>query len=250
IPLAMVITGFVVLTALVLFKRTFRKKTFFVLAISCVAVFGLSAGITVPYMRQMLAGRLYAETLTGNSFAARSFRPAQLFLPILGEATYDADVRVSKEYMSLGLPFLAVLAAWGWICLSGKKEEHRQEKRTAAFLCGISAVSLIMCTKIFPWGAIQKLHWLPRVLLEHVGYPYRFLVAAVLLLSIAVSILGKLVWEKGKKAMLVFLLAVTVTNVLSGVYLMDALLYTTAQSHSYEADAPYQEAEYLFYISE
>ena len=47
-----------------------------------------------------------------------------------------------------------------------------------------------------------------------------------------------------------FLLGVTVCNVLSGIYLMDSLLYTTEPNPSYEAEPRCQEAEFIFYISE
>lgn len=250
IPLAIVVSLFVVLGALVLYKKTFRKKTFFILAAVAGIVLFLSAGILIPYWQAMLAGGLYAETATGITFAERSLLPAQVLLPFAGESVYEAGVEITKEYMSLGLPFLVVLFTWGYVGLAGQKEENRQEKKVAYVCIGLALLAVVMATTLFPWEAVQRLHWLPNVLLEHVGYPYRFLVVAVVCLSLAVSLLGKLVLKKGKKAVLVFLLAVTVANVCSGVYLMNALLYTNEQSHSYEADEAHQNAAYLFYISE
>ncbi len=47
-----------------------------------------------------------------------------------------------------------------------------------------------------------------------------------------------------------FLAGVTVCNVLSGIYLMDSLLYTTEPNRSYQVQERYQDAEYVFYISE
>ena len=66
----------------------------------------------------------------------------------------------------------------------------------------------------------------------------------------AVGLYGGRIWKKGKKAMGLFLLGVTVCNVLSGVYLMNSLLYTTEPNPSYEAEPRCQEAEFIFYISE
>lgn len=247
-PIAVIVSGFVVLAALILWKKTFRKQTLITLLVSAASVLLLSSWLLYPYIQHMFAGGVYADTATGGSFAARSLLPAQVLLPFVGASVYDADIQVYKEYASLGLPFLLILAAW-CVAFSDGRIAMKQKKQMKVVLA-LSLLAVLFCTKLFPWGAIAGLHWLPNAMLEHIGYPYRFLAVAVLLLSMAVSIFGSMVWEKGKKAMAVFLLTVTVVNVLSGVYLMDAVLYTTGQSHSYEADAAHQEAEYLFYMSE
>ena len=69
-------------------------------------------------------------------------------------------------------------------------------------------------------------------------------------ICMAVGLYGGRIWKRGKKAMGLFLAGVTVCNVLSGIYLMDSLLYTTEPNRSYQVQERYQDAEYVFYISE
>lgn len=115
---------------------------------------------------------------------------------------------------------------------------------------GVCAFSALLCTDLFPWRWIAGRHRIARILLEHIGYPWRFLAPAVLSGSMAVALYGNRAWSKGKKAMGLFLAGVTVCNVLSGVYLMDCLLYTTEPERSYEVREQYQDADYVLYISE
>lgn len=250
IPLAFIFSGFTLLIALLLAPATFRKKTFAVLALSVCTVTVLTLSLTIPYAEKMLAGNLYADTVSGNSFASRALLPAQLLLPFHGNSNYHYEIQVHSGHIGLGLPFLILILLWTAEAVTVKKKDGRPLWKPICFLTGFCIFSAFLCTTAFPWRRLAQAGWLFRVLSEHIGYPWRFLAPAVLSGSMAVALYGGRIWKKGRKAMALFLLAVTVCNVLSGIYLMDSLLYTTEPNPSYEAEARYQEAEFIFYISE
>lgn len=250
IPLAFIFSGFTLLIALILAPRTFRRKTFAVLALSCGAVMILTLGLTIPYTEKMLSGHFYADIATGNSFATRALLPSQLLLPFHGNSNYHNEPQDHSGHIGLGLPFLIFFILWAAEAILRKKGERNSLWRQTFFLTGLCVFSAFLCTTASPWRILAQSHPLLRVLLEHIGYPWRFLAPAVLSGSMAVGLYGGRIWKKGKKAMGLFLLGVTVCNVLSGVYLMNSLLYTTEPNPFYETDARYQDTDYIFYISE
>lgn len=250
IPTAMITAGFIGMAALLLFSRTFRARTVIALSAGSLAAILASSFCWIPYWRGMITVGNYADIQSGSSFAERSLPLAQLLLPFLGRSRDLVEPLRAQEYFGLGLPFLGVIAVWLLWILLGRSEDDRQEKKSMSFLIGLSIVAVFFATELMPWNGVAGLHWLPNVLLEHIGYPRRFTVVAVLLLSAAVSLFGRVVWRSGRKAMAVFLLVVTVANVLSGVYLMNAQVYTSERIDSFDADERYQGAEYLFYLGE
>lgn len=250
IPVAFIFSGFTLLTALLLAPRTFRRRTFAVLALSVCAVMVLTAGLTIPYAEKMLSGNFYADTAAGNSFAARALLPSQLLLPFQGNSNYDHEPQDHSGHIGLGLPFLIFIMLWTAREFLEKKKSGSSVRRQIRFLTGLCAFSAFLCTTAFPWRLLAQSGWPFRILTEHIGYPWRFLAPAVLSGSMAVALYGEQIWKTGKKAMAFFLLGVTVCNVLSGIYLMDSLLYTTEPNPSYEAEPRCQEAEFIFYISE
>lgn len=250
IPTAMITMGGLVLAAIVLFRRTFRKKTLAALCSAVPAALAVSAFCWIPYGRAMLTGAVYADSAAGASFALRGLSLAKLLLPFLGRSRNLEVPLTPQEYCGLGLPFLCIAVFWMvWVLLMRDKAEQKI-KQEMGFCIGLSAVSVFFATELMPWERVAGIHRIVRALLEHVGYPYRFTVIAVLLLSAAVSLLGKAVWKRGRRAMAVFLLVVTVTNVLSGVYLMNAQIYTSERIDSFDVEEGYQNAGYLFYLGE
>lgn len=250
IPAALIFSGITLLVVLLLAPRTFCRRTFAVLALSVCAAAVLTAGLTVPYAEKMLSGSLYADTAGGSSFAARALLPSQLILPFHGNSNYDYEPQDHSGHIGLGLPFLLLIMLWTAEAFLGKTKKEDSAWRQICFLTGLCVLSAFLCTTAFPWRLLAQSGWPLRILSEHIGYPWRFLAPAVLSGSMAVALYGGRIWKKGKKAMAFFLLIVTVCNVLSGIYLMDSLLYTTEPNPSYEAAPRYQEADFIFYISE
>ncbi len=250
IPTAVIVLEFMFLAALLLWRKTFRRQTFLALTAAVAPVLLIFALWWFPYLREIPAGGVYADLESGLSFSDRSLPVTQMLLSFLGRDQNLGTPVAAQEYCGLGLPFLGILAAGLlWIILD-RKRENTECKRTLGFLIGISIFSILLSTTWIPWSRVESLHWFLRALLEYVGYPFRYTVVAVLLLSVAVSLVGGMIWSRGKKAMALFLAIVTVLNVLSGVYLMNAQIYTSPRSESIDAGERYVEMDHLFYLGE
>lgn len=250
IPTAVIVLEFMLLAALLLWRKTFRSQTFLALLAAVVPVLLIFVLWWFRHLREMPAGGVYADLESGLSFSDRSLPMTQILISFLGRNQNLETPVAAQEYCGLGLPFLGILAAGLFWIILDKKRENSECKRILGFLIGISIFSVLLSTTWMPWSRVENLHWLLRVLLEYVGYPFRYTVIAVLLLSVAVSLVGGMIWRKGKKAMVLFLTIVTVLNVLSGVYLMNAQIYTSPKSESMDAGERYTEADYLFYLGE
>ena len=159
IPVAFIFSGFTLLTALLLAPRTFRRRTFAVLALSVCAVMVLTAGLTIPYAEKMLSGNFYADTAAGNSFAARALLPSQLLLPFQGNSNYDHEPQDHSGHIGLGLPFLIFIMLWTTREFLEKKKSGSSVRRQIRFLIGLCAFSAFLCTMAFPGaGCLIRQH--------------------------------------------------------------------------------------------
>lgn len=250
IPIAMICTFFVFIFCILQWKKTFRLYTFMLILISEILAVGITFPIWMAYGKAMIAGRQYAENGFGKTFPERLLQPAQLFLSFYGNNGNHIEGQPTMYYIGLGLPLFVVLLAWLLLYGVADRSAYDTEKKVAFWVIGMAVLSMFMSTILFPWLAIQQWHWLCGLILEHIGYPYRFLCVAVLLLSLSVSLIGKVLCDKVSKRLLPFLVAVITLNVLSGIYLMNDILYTNEKNPSYEAELMVQDSDFIFYISE
>lgn len=243
------------------------------------------------------AARGVKAVADGKCFAGRGLELTELLQVFTGRISAE-NTEVNLNFMSLGLPFLIVLVAFAVVRLLGfRMEENRRQLLDGS--CVAALCLMYLSLRIFPWEWISSLSGIGRMVLEQIAYPHRFLLPAVLLLSLAVSLLaaegmeragkcpdvdwaegtkraylnaghgkenglkngnmeetGQSVKKLGKEAggavwkhLAGILLGVVIfTNVLSGVYLMNNLLYTTPIDHGYEVTDPaFQEGEYYLY---
>ena len=249
IPLAMVVLGFLFLTMLLLWRRTLCKQRLFILVTSLTGAFLGSLVIWVRYLREMLNGDQYAVLGGKLSFSLRAPSLAQLLVGFYGN-TGNTEGMLEGELIGLGLPLSIIAVVWVFMRFLKGKDFNNSVTGRAMFLIGLSVLALIMSSALFPWGAIQRLHWLPRVLLEHVGYPYRFLAVSVVLLSLCVSLFGQWIKERFPEKRILFLVVVIVLNVFGGMYLANDQLYTVMPDYEPQADVLYEGLDFVYYISE
>lgn len=243
------------------------------------------------------AARGVKAVADGKCFAGRGLELTELLQVFTGRISAE-NTEVNLNFMSLGLPFLIVLVAFAVVrSLGFRMEENRRQLLDGS--CVAALCLMYLSLRIFPWEWISSLSGIGRMVLEQIVYPHRFLLPAVLLLSLTASLLaaegmeragkcpdvdwaegtkraylnvghgkenglksgnmeetGQSVKKHGKEAggavwkhLAGILLGVVIfTNVLSGVYLMNNLLYTTSIDHGYEVTDPaFQEGEYYLY---
>ena len=302
IPIAIVIISVLLAADLVCLVAAFCKKRWKEGAerlVGVLAAMALSLLLSANLWKEWFAAAAggVKAVADGKCFAGRGLELTELLQVFTGRISAE-NTEVNLNFMSLGLPFLIVLAVWAVVRLLG----FRMEEKRRQLLDGSCVAALcLMCLslRIFPWEWISSLSGIGRMVLEQIAYPHRFLLPAVLVLSLAASLLaaegmeraGKCPdadWTEGmKQAYLnaghgkenglksgnmeetgqnvkncgkeaggavwkhlagILLGVVIFANVLSGVYLMNNLLYTTPIDHGYEVTDPaFQEGDYYLY---
>lgn len=245
IPVAMITLGFTVLACLLLGLGGRKLSQAMFSAGSLLFSLLLSLPVLLPYVRAVSGGLFYISD--GSDFAGRGLMPVQLFQVFFGYAGVSDELRSELTFVGLGLPFMAVLAVYLLLRLLGLPD-----KRTAGLgdmLAALSGLAMVLSLKAFPWENIACLSGKIRTLLEHLGYPHRFLLMATLLLSLLVGLIGDWTAAHKEKLMGVYMTVIIACNVMSGVYLMNDLVYTVPADISYEAPAEWQESGYNLYIS-
>ena len=287
IPIAIVTISVLFAAELVCLVATFCKKRWkegTERLVGVLAAMALSLLFSANLWKEWFAAaaRGVKAVADGKSFAGRGLELTELLQVFIGKIS-EGDTKINLNFVSMGLPFLIVLAAWAVIRLMGFQiEEKRRQLLDGACVAALCLMCLSL--RIFPWEWISSLSGTGRMVLEQIAYPHRFLLPAVLLLSLVASLLaaegmkqtdpnarngkasglssgnmeesgqnvknlekevGGAVW----KHLAGILLGVVIfTNVLSGVYLMDNLLYTTPIDHGYEVTDPaFQEGDYYLY---
>ena len=195
---------FVILTAIILWKRTFSRKTFGVLIKSVIITVCLNLWFLVPFLDYMVSGTYVINNPDSyNAYAiedAGTF-PAQLFMVdySVTSASEDTDKGIGLEMpLTVGLASIAVIFGWFLFCL-GKKEINKTEKRTeylAVFLC---LLSLFMTLCLFPYTPLIKIIPIIKMPVRSFQFPWRFLTMAAVLLSYLLCLILKKDWIDIKK---------------------------------------------------
>ena len=254
IPIAIVMISALFVAELVCLVAAFCKKRWKEGAeglVGALASMTLSLLLSANLWKEWFAAaaRGVKAVADGKSFAGRGLELTELLQVFIGRISAE-NTEVNLNFISLGLPFLLVFTVWAVVRLLGFRIEEKR-RRLLDGSCVASLCLMCLSLRIFPWEWISSLSGTGRMILEQIAYPHRFLLPAVLLLSLAASLLAAEGMERAGKCPDVagILLGVVIfANVLSGVYLMDNLLYTTPIDHGYEVTDPaFQEGEYYLY---
>ncbi|HJA92878.1 MAG TPA: hypothetical protein H9717_07140 [Candidatus Eisenbergiella merdipullorum] len=179
---------FIVILCAVLWKRTFRKKTFLTLVKAAVALCLLNLWFLVPFLDYMKNG-VYVLNAS-DSYAAfrideRAAFPAQLFMntyDVRGMSTgHDAGI-ISEMPQTPGIALLLVLVSWFLLC-TGEKNEGKEEKRRERLCVCLCALSLILTTYLVPFSELVEIIPLLKLPIRSIQYPWRFLSAAAVFLT-------------------------------------------------------------------
>lgn len=203
---------FIVLTCAILFRRTFRKKTFSVLIKAAMATVCLNLWFLVPFLDYMLTGQYVINNL--DSYAAyrmedRGLFIAQFFLidySTVGESRNNLSGIPGEMPLTVGCAALFVLAGWFYLCLWRKEREAEEKKKEyfAVFLCFLS---LLMTTYFVPYSwIVNKIPILTNVI-RSIQFTWRFLTVAALMITYLLCLILQKKWiETNKKKLFVLVL--------------------------------------------
>lgn len=188
---------FIIITAVILWKKTFRKKTFLVLIKTVVITLCLNLWFLVPFIDYMVSGT-YAINMDDSpalyTLEDKSVSLAQLFMTeydVIKGAT-GAELGVGAEMpQTPGCALLMVLAGWFLLCFL-RKERNQEEKKTEYLAVFLSVVSLMLTTSVMPYSWLANHIPLLKMTISSIQYPMRFLtVAGILLVYLLCLILQK-----------------------------------------------------------
>ncbi len=266
IPVALIVLAFLILGCILMGKKSLQRMRPVVLFMGLGGSVLLGLPVLVPYVHAVSNGIFYIHD--NELFTGRGLEIAEVLtaFPVKVTAMEGNVIEGMVSYVPLGLPaVVALVVCVAGVCLSGNRVgSSKQDVVPAGKLLLAAGISVLLSLRIFPWNTLLAL--LPEAVsgalrtgLEHIGYPHRFLLIAILLSAFLVALLGDRVekWavvrHGGHEALILgaFLGIVIAVNMFSGMYYMNNLLYMIPMEGSISAirDSWWLESEYLLYIS-
>lgn len=186
---------FTVLTCLVYIKRVFNRKRFAQLAMVVLFTAVVNAGLLVPflsYMKEPLRinlGLAYKDGIQHfGAFFAQLF---EVFTSVSGLSNTASEGIPGEMPITTGIAIILGGAAFLYMLLMGKIDKKNVDGKTGIFCAIMGILSVFMATLYFPWDAIQRLSGLFAKVITSFQFPWRFLAAASVFLTIATVIAVK-----------------------------------------------------------
>lgn len=203
---------FVILTAIILWRKTFRKRTLLVLCKSAAVTALLTCWFLIPFMDYMITKSFAINS--PDSYQLYMLEDRSVFISQFFMTDFSAvdgshsflDGASNEMPMTVGLSALSALAFWVFLCV-GKRERGKAERKTEYFAVFLCLLSLTMTTWLFPYTwLISKVPTLSRSI-SSIQYPWRFFTAAGIVLVYLVCVILKKEWiEANKKKLFIALL--------------------------------------------
>lgn len=219
---------FAIITVIILWKKTFRKKTFLVLCKAAVVTVILSCWFLVPFLDYMLNGTYMVNSPINYApyrMEKKSVFPAQFFMIDCSVMADSLNVPASvREEMPLtvGLSALSALVIWYYVC-AGRKESGKSEKKEeylAVFLC---LLGLVMATWLFPYTWLMENIPTLRRLISSIQFPWRFYSIAGIMLAYLICLILEKEWLETNKKNLIMGILISLSFSQSLLYMSKCL---------------------------
>lgn len=196
---------FTIILCVVLWKRTFRKKTFVTLAKAAISIILLNLWFIVPLLDYLQSGTYILNDPDGYAayrLEERASFVAQLFMNI-----YDA-VALSASHSAgvVGdMPQTPGIAAWLLVVIwmifyAGRKGREKSEKKAEWLCVGFCLLAVFLATDLMPYSLFARLSSIFEFPERSLQYPWRFLsVAAVFFAWLGCILMGKRSMERKKR---------------------------------------------------
>lgn len=194
---------FMILTALILWKKTFRKKTFIVLMKSAVLTLLLTIWFLVPFLDYMMSGTYVINDISRYSpykLESRGTFPAQLFMNRYSvmQGSTGAITGVADDMpLTVGLASMLVLAGWFVFCFG--KERDKTEKKEEYLAVFLSVLCLGMTLYFFPYTFIADKFPIVEMVVNSLQFSWRLYAVAGILLAWLLCIVLRKEWLTKKK---------------------------------------------------
>lgn len=226
---------FVALLCLLLWKKTFRRRTFLVLCSTVIMTIVINAWFLVPCIDLMVSDQ-YA--FGGNSYMMiqkRGILPAQIFYTLQAGGTSSRFVEngmIDTEPIGMGAALLLCIFLW-LLLYAGRgrafqTELQRKERRAGNTALLLTGIALFMSTCYFPWDFLSSSSRVLATLAGSLQFPTRITAMVTILAVFVACVMGvKMLREgavflSGRTALLLIALAA----LLFGNYQVNDILLT------------------------
>ena len=229
---------------LILWKKTFRKETFFVFIYAVAATLLITAAFLIPFLHysasvvtNIKVWMMYDNARHIQSTGASPFELIRFWGSWFGKGN-DAEQRMM---LSPGLLLLTGLV------LSLVVIIRRKGSRALMLVTGLSLYVLLLCSNIFPWDILEDLP-LGKTFVA-IQFPWRYLAHATILITIATGMALEKILPGNRKITGILLTAVSVTAAATAVifafhYAGEAYMSHFVDTHSLQLDKV-EDAEYI-----
>ncbi len=180
--------GFVVLLCLIMWKKTFRKRTFLVLLCTVVMTIAVNAWYLVPFLDMMQADSYCFGNQANVLIQSRGILPAQIFYTLQaggGSSRFAENGMLDTEPIGLGAALLLCLILWPVLCARRGKadlsEVQRRERKAGNLAFGMTLFALFMSTCYFPWDFLSSCNRLFATLIGSLQFPTRITTVVTIL---------------------------------------------------------------------
>ena len=208
---------FVVLTCLILWKKTFTKETFIVLAKTVIATIILNVGYLVPFLSYSRLDLCILHNWGGNSIQEGGINLVELLSPFFG------------GNISYGPGFVLVLGLVIYLylrfCSDKTKLQSLPQYKISLLFTGFGALALFMATNLFPYDGLMVLGKVYEILAK-VQFPFRYLSIALPFLTLTccfVALFMKVL--KGNTCYKVVIVGMMLLTMVSTLYYYSTLSY-------------------------
>lgn len=189
---------FIILTCVILWKKTLRKKVFLVLVKAAAMTVCLSLWFLVPFLDFMFCGLYFVnEGFAAYRLEERSTFFAQLFMTDYSVTGYSSAFSSGAAFempLTIGWASIFVLIGWFYFCVG--KKRNAEERKKEYLIIFLILLSFIMTTWLFPYSWLGiKLPILRRII-GTIQFPWRFLTIAGGLCAYLLCLLLQKEWIK------------------------------------------------------
>lgn len=215
-----------VVTALILIKRTLQKKILFALGKSVLVTICLNLGFLVPfvdYMREDV--NVFSERVPlpyGIQDLGLSIYELFSFgTTAAGQAIPATESLIERIPESLGMPVLIILLLAIAVLIKSSKKAGKGQ---LLFVTGLAGTVITMATYYFPWNELLTVPYIQNIALS-IQFPWRFLsVAMPLLTYMACMVFNKLKETLKKEQIQYFLIGMCLLCAVQGLQCTDLIV--------------------------
>ena len=231
---------FIALFALVMCRKTFKKRRFLMLLLATGMTVLLNVGVLYVLYSGMKMDVIITSAFASYNIQSDALVPAQLFT-IFGNAEGLSNNRGTYCDMPFapGIGIIIGCGAMLWIVINRRK--YISDRNVRNYRCGIiglcfTLVALFLSTQLFPWDAIgigAKMQKLEK-LISIIQFPWRYLIIAVICGSFTtIEALNIISDVPGERNMNRIGLIIAVFTLVSAGYFYSNYMYTLKDSGYY-----------------